>query len=100
MKASPPAPEAPVGWRARWCRWLVPVFLLLFTPKCLFCVLAYAGFGAALGFGGAELCGATGDPTGPWTVWLPALVGALAAGVFFVRRRTAGGPGLFSRKIR
>ena len=32
--------------------------LLALTPKCVFCVLAYVGLGAALGLSGPELCGA------------------------------------------
>lgn len=41
--------------------WLLPAALLALTPKCVLCLLAYAGLGAALGFGGPEFCGATGN---------------------------------------
>ena len=70
--------------------WVVPVALCALAPKCALCVLAYAGLGAALGLGGRELCGATGD-AGPWP-WLLPLLGA-AAGVigFFACGRRAGG---------
>ena len=39
---------------------LFPAALLALTPKCLLCVLAYAGLGAMLGLGGPEICGASG----------------------------------------
>jgi hypothetical protein len=62
--------------------WLIPAALLALAPKCVLCVLAYAGLGAALGFGGPELCGVTGDATVSW-VWLPALGAAVGiAGLF------------------
>ena len=41
----------------RTALWLLPA-ALAFAPKCLLCVLAYAGLGAALGLGGREWCGA------------------------------------------
>ncbi len=56
--------------------WLIPAALLALAPKCVLCVLAYAGLGAVLGFGGPELCGAAGDATGTW-VWLLALGAAV-----------------------
>jgi len=58
--------------------WLIPAALLALTPKCLLCVLAYAGLGAALGLGGPEICGATSGTTGHWIVWLPVLAGTTA----------------------
>jgi hypothetical protein len=42
----------------RAARWILPAAALAFAPKCLLCVLAYAGLGAALGLGGREWCGA------------------------------------------
>jgi hypothetical protein len=47
-------------------RWLAPVALVALAPKCLLCVAAYAGLGAALGLGGREMCGATAGPPGTW----------------------------------
>ena len=41
--------------------WLIPAALLALAPKCVLCLLAYAGLGAALGFGGREFCGATSN---------------------------------------
>jgi len=32
----------------------------------LFCLLAYAGLGAALGLGGPEICGPAGAASGGW----------------------------------
>lgn len=52
---------------------LFPAALLALTPKCVLCVLAYAGLGAALGLGGPEICGASGDPLAAWTSWLACL---------------------------
>jgi hypothetical protein len=39
--------------------WSLPAVLVALAPKCLLCVAAYAGLGAALGVGGQELCGAS-----------------------------------------
>jgi hypothetical protein len=39
-------------------RWAGAAALVTLMPKCLLCVLGYAGLGAALGLGGPELCGA------------------------------------------
>lgn len=46
----------------RAVRWLVPAAALALAPKCLLCVLVYAGLASTLGLGGRELCGA---PAGP-----------------------------------
>jgi hypothetical protein len=57
----------------RAVRWLLPAALLALTPKCLLCVLAYAGVGAAFGFGGPEICGASVDLPATWAstlAWL------------------------------
>lgn len=54
-------PRAKLPRRA--ARWLVPLSLLALAPKCVLCVIAYAGLGAALGAGGAELCGAVAAPS-------------------------------------
>ena len=68
---------------ARTRGWLIPTALLALAPKCVLCVLAYAGLGAALGLGGPEICGAPGDVTGQHAMWL---VGAGAAiGIATVR---------------
>lgn len=32
--------------------WLIPAALFALVPKCVLCVLAFAGIGAALGLGG------------------------------------------------
>jgi hypothetical protein len=64
-------------------RWLAVVAFLALMPKCVLCVLAYAGIGAALGLG-AELCGAPGSvkDAWPWSLALPGIalgfVGCLA----------------------
>jgi hypothetical protein len=58
----------------RAVRWLWPAALLALTPKCLLCLAAYAGIGAALGLGGPEICGASSDTMSPW-VWSLALGG-------------------------
>jgi hypothetical protein len=61
--------------------WLLPAALFAVAPKCLLCLLAYAGLGAALGLGGPEICGAT-DGISP----LPLLLGILGAGGFLLHR--------------
>ncbi len=61
--------------------WLAPAALLAMAPKCLLCVLAYAGLGTALGRGSPELCGAPdGSPA------FPLLLGLVGAAGFLVRR--------------
>ncbi len=64
----------------------MPAAFLALAPKCALCLLAYAGLGTALGLGGPEICGATNDSSGHWTVWLPAL-GALAGAAGFLVHR-------------
>ena len=57
---------------ARARGWLIPAALLGLTPKCVLCVPAYLGLGAALGLGGPELCGTSTEPR----AWLLPAVGA------------------------
>lgn len=71
----------------RAARWLWPAALLALAPKCVLCLLGYAGIGVALGLGGPELCGARADTAWTWTAaWLPALGLAAAAVTIFVSR--------------
>ncbi len=56
-----PRPE-----KFRAVRWLLPAAALTLTPKCLLCLLAYAGLGAALRLGGPEICGAPGGSPDSW----------------------------------
>ena len=75
----------------RAVRWLGPATLLALAPKCVVCVLAYAGLGAALGWSGPELCGEPTGESGSWSSML-ALLGitsGLAAGCFLASRRRA-----------
>lgn len=74
-------------------RWLWPAAVLTLAPKCLLCVAAYAGVGAALGIGGPELCGAAADSPAAWTAWLTwlgAAGGLMACGILLARRRRVG----------
>lgn len=75
-------PSRRTEFSRRAARWLWPAALLAITPKCLLCVLAYAGLGAALGFGGPEMCGAAGDSTGAWASSLAWLGLAGGLGIF------------------
>jgi hypothetical protein len=59
-------------------RWLAPATLAALAPKCLLCVAAYAGLGAALGLGGREMCGTTAASPGAWASPLGVLGAALA----------------------
>ncbi len=73
----------------RAVRWLLPVALFALTPKCLLCVLAYAGLGAALGLGGSEICGASAGLPASWVsslAWL-GVVGGLGTFGFLASRR-------------
>ena len=65
----------------RGVRWLLPAALLALAPKCLVCVLAYAGAGAALGLGGPEWCGA--EKAGEAMLWTTGLAWAGVALAFF-----------------
>jgi hypothetical protein len=74
-------------------RRVLPAALLAVAPKCLLCVLAYAGVGASLGLGGREWCGA---PAGESTFWLALLAWVGAAGVMLAAvfsARCRGGRG-------
>ena len=81
-------------------RWLLPAAGFALAPKCLLCLAAYAGMGAALGvkFGGPELCGASAEQAGGPEVWL-AGVGAVVTGIAYWMgfRRVAGAPPLGSQ---
>jgi hypothetical protein len=72
-------------WPAEFSRllrgWVLPAAMLALAPKCVLCVLAYAGLGAAIGLGAPELCGATGTVDR-----LPLLLGSLAATGFLLHR--------------
>ena len=78
----PPSADRPVERPNPARRWLAPALLLTLAPKCILCLLAYAGLSAALGLGGPEICGAPDDPTAPWMTWLSAL-GLVAGAVIF-----------------
>lgn len=80
---SPPRAEFPPPSRVNGAvRWLLPAALLALVPKCVLCVLAYAGLGAALGFGGPEICGGPTATDSP-DMWASSLAWAGAAlGVF------------------
>jgi len=78
--------------RSRAVRWLVPTALLALVPKCVVCVLAYAGIGAALGLGGPEICGAPTGLPGSWLSWL-AVPGAALGAAGFLRFRWFRGLG-------
>jgi hypothetical protein len=70
-----------------YVRWLLPAALLALMPKCLLCLAAYAGIGAALGLGGPEICGASSRTMGLWVCSLA--LGGLALGVtaLYIRHR-------------
>src|ERR1035438_1651125 len=58
---------------------LASVALLTLAPKCVVCVLAYAGIGAVLGLRGPEICGATVGSRGSWVS--PLAVFGVALGI-------------------
>lgn len=82
-RPSVPPPRAEVSRRV--VRWLIPAALLALTPKCVLCVLAYAGLGTALGLGGPELCGATTASPATWASSLAWLGGAGGLGAVGLR---------------
>lgn len=78
---SPPRPE-------RLQRRLAFAALLALAPKCVLCLLAFAGLGAAVGPGGPEICGPTDDSAAVRLEWLwPVAVGTIVAARHVVRRR-------------
>lgn len=67
--------------KRRVIRWLLPAALLAFIPKCLLCLLGYAGLGAAVGLRGPEMCGASPGSPASWAsslAWLGGAVGVIA----------------------
>jgi hypothetical protein len=58
---------------------LLPAALLALMPKCVVCVLAYFGAGAALGLSGPEWCRVA--ESGSAVSWVTALAWAGAAGL-------------------
>lgn len=51
----------------RVVRWFLPAAALALVPKCLLCVLAYAGISTALGLTGPEICDSTAGSPSLWT---------------------------------
>jgi hypothetical protein len=81
-----PPPEKPRRRGAR--RWLCAGALLAAAPKCVLCLLAYAGLGgAAAGLGAPEMCGEGGAAGGPALLGASTLSVALGAAIAVVRRR-------------
>ena len=75
--------------------WLGPVALLALTPKCLLCVLAYAGLGASLGLTGPEMCGASAESPASWVAsltWLGGTGGLGTFGLLMTYRRVRSAP--------
>jgi hypothetical protein len=70
--------------------WFLPTALFALMPKCLLCMVAYAGLGAALGLGGPEICGASAGSPGSWAsslAWLGAAGGLGMIGFLVSCRR-------------
>ena len=83
----------------RAVRWLLPAGLLAVAPKCVLCVLAYAGLGTALGLGGPEFCGGSAGSPGAWAsslAWFGLAGGLGALGLFAGRRSITHGAGASS----
>ena len=58
---NPPVRPRLVEFFCRCNRWLTGAALFALAPKCLLCLAAYTGLGAAVGLSGPELCGAVVD---------------------------------------
>jgi hypothetical protein len=66
-------PSPRIKFSRRAVRWFLPTALFALMPKCLLCVVAYAGLGAALGLGRSEICGASAGSPATWAssiAWL------------------------------
>ncbi|MFA6289027.1 MAG: hypothetical protein WC661_16720 [Opitutaceae bacterium] len=82
-------PPSRAEFSRRAVRWLWPAALLALAPKCLLCVLAYAGLGAVLGLGSQEVCGASDGSTPAWVsalAWLGVVGGLGASGLLAISR--------------
>lgn len=82
-------PSSRPEFSRRSVRWLWPAALLALAPKCVLCVLAYAGLGTAFGLGGPEICGAPAGSTATWPTalaWLGVAMGIGTLGLFAHRR--------------
>jgi hypothetical protein len=67
--------------------WLATGALVALAPKCLLCVIAYAGLGTLFGLGGPEICGASSGAATSWASWLPLSGVMLGASGFLTIRR-------------
>jgi hypothetical protein len=67
------------------------VALAALVPKCLVCAAAYTGLGAALGFGGPELCGAPVPGALAPLDFVAGLVGLTAAARLAVHLKSRAG---------
>lgn len=87
MKMSPSRVETV----RRAIRWFPLTAIVALVPKCLLCLAAYAGGGAAFGltFGGPEICGASTGFPGSAMVWY-ALLGAVVILGLICRSMTSG----------
>jgi MYXO-CTERM domain-containing protein len=81
-------PSRTERWRGP-IRWFSAAALFAAAPKCLVCLAAYAGVGAALGLklGGPEICGASASPVAGSLAWLA--LATVVAGIFIIRRHRA-----------
>ena len=91
VTTSPPMWPRRIEFFHRAARWLLPAALIALTPKCVLCVLAYAGLGAAFGLGGPEICGTTAGSTEGDSIWLP-LIAVMVAVVFGFSRLVKKAP--------
>jgi hypothetical protein len=66
---------------------LLPAALLILAPKCVVCVLAYAGIGTFFGIRRLEICGPSVGSSGPWVSLLALLGVALGIPGLFANRR-------------
>jgi hypothetical protein len=85
-----PMSSPPIKFSRRAAGWFLPTALFALMPKCLLCVVAYAGLGALLGLGGPEICGASAGSPGSWAsspVWLGIAVGLGTIGFLMSCRR-------------
>ena len=94
VTVSPPMPSPRIEFSRRAVRWFLPTALLALTPKCLLCVLAYAGLGAALGRSGPEICGASTGSPASWAslAWLGIAGGLGTFGFLASCRRVRSAP--------
>lgn len=80
------SPRLADSLRLPW-RSIAALALLAVAPKCVACLVAYIGLGAALGLGGPELCGVAAAPSHAIVLIVSAVLLTIGITCVAVRKR-------------